>query len=366
MILRITIKSLALLIAAGVDSSTGSHLRGRRRTSLIHHGHHGVDASSTEPPPQLRRGPASSGAIEDQYDAIGEEEYEGRYEQEYEPDYEEDEDEGEGEDEEQDEAAAEEDAEEYEGYEEVSEEGFEEEFEEDEEEKEASIPAAVAAAAAAITPSLSLDKTSYIEADPISVSFSIGAPSHPYYSSSDAPSQNLDRDYPNWSVGLFMRDADPQGGSLAPLVRTRLCAALADGCAAADQDPAAYTDLRVEFGSAWGRRMDGLWPLQVGDYGTGFDAYVLDGHGAAAIGPLSFEIHTGDGENSAGGTGPAQYRPAGDAPAPSGGSKVANSATAKNPLLKYHKGITKATGRHHATASAASRNVVPPSMNDTS
>merc|ERR1719401_351948 len=55
------------------------------------------------------------------------------------------------------------------------------------------------------------------------------------------------------------------------------------------------------------------------------------------------------------GPGQAQYRPASLEPAPSGSGDGNSSAVAEHPLLKYRKGIDKATGRHHATVATAAR-----------
>ncbi|KAL3765488.1 hypothetical protein ACHAW5_008738 [Stephanodiscus triporus] len=40
--------------------------------------------------------------------------------------------------------------------------------------------------------------------------------------------------------------------------------------------------------------MVGTWPIEVKDHGTGYDAWVLDGRGRAAIGPAEFGIRRRD------------------------------------------------------------------------
>ena len=46
----------------------------------------------------------------------------------------------------------------------------------------------------------------------------------------------------------------------------------------------------VTFGNEWRDAMVGTWPIEVKDHGTGYDAWVLDGRGRAAIGPAEFGI----------------------------------------------------------------------------
>mmetsp|Transcript_19580 Transcript_19580/g.41931 ORF Transcript_19580/g.41931 Transcript_19580/m.41931 type:complete len:462 (+) Transcript_19580:226-1611(+) len=215
----------------------------------------------------------------------------------------------------------------------------------------------VASTATTAEPSITLDKSTYAESESIAVTFSVGSPSHPYYSSSDAPSLNLDYNYPEWSVGLFMRDADPQGGTLSPIVSVNVCGAMEEGCDADDRSFATYNDLGLTFGSEYLDLMQGVWPLEVSRYGTGFDAYVLDGKGAAAIGPLSFYIQSeyDDDDVDEGTNGPVEYRPVSKSSSvakPSTNSAINNAAS--NPLLKYHKGTKKSTERQHATASKSS------------
>lgn len=219
---------------------------------------------------------------------------------------------------------------------------------------------------ATLAPSLGLDKSSYLEGEPIAVSFSVGAPSSPYYASAEAPSRKVDWDLPGWSVGLFMRDADPQGGQLAPLVRVSVCTALADRCDEADTEPLAYSelqDLQVEFGDAWRHLMAGSWPLEVSAHGTGFDAFVLDAQGAAAVGPLPFEVRTEEEGGALEGTGPARYRPDGalaDEVAAKPGRHHGAAAPPHNALHKYHHQGTKAKAVGKAAASApAAREAAP-------
>jgi len=82
-----------------------------------------------------------------------------------------------------------------------------------------------------------------------------------------------------------MRDADPQDGTLPPIVSINICNVI--NC---NDDQMNNLDLDVTFGNDQLDIMKGVWPLENSEYGTGFDAYVLDGQGAAAIGPFEFYI----------------------------------------------------------------------------
>ncbi|KAL7461290.1 hypothetical protein ACHAXS_001712 [Conticribra weissflogii] len=145
-------------------------------------------------------------------------------------------------------------------------------------------------------PHLTLNKPVYNENEAITISFSVGSPNDPFYKSSLAPTQEVDFNYPEWTVGLFMRDADPQGGKLKPIVSIKLCGQYE--CDPGIVSYSAYSssvtfDGEGDFADA----MYGKWPLLVGTYGTGFDAFLLDGRGAAALGPVEFNIRGVDGED---------------------------------------------------------------------
>jgi len=186
----------------------------------------------------------------------------------------------------------------------------------------------------AVPPSISLDKTDFEEGEPIVVSFSAGSPSDPYYS---AVPTRLDFDFRGWSVGLFMRDADPQGGSNPPIVSINFCSVV--DCVAGSNN---YLDFSgtVTFGSS--DFMQGSWPIQVADYGTGFDAWVLDSYGAAAIGPFEFYIQDEYSANV--NTNLSQKT---TAAAEDKGLKK-HMAHESHPLAKYGKGATK-TSAHGST-----------------
>ena len=209
-------------------------------------------------------------------------------------------------------------------------------------------------------PYIDLSSDLYLESTPITVSFSIGAPTHSYYSSSYAPSLNLNTDYPQWSIGLYMRDADPQGGTLSPIVSINVCSASFDDVETTSQcdvNYESYNNLSVTFSNENRDIMEGVWPLEVSAYGTGYDAYVLDANGAAAIGPYEFYI-TNDEDSDLNTVDTHHDRT-------SSGMKKSMKSTAKSSsvssttldetntlkksgLMKYNKG-TKTSSRHHAT-----------------
>jgi hypothetical protein len=74
-------------------------------------------------------------------------------------------------------------------------------------------------------------------------------------------------DYTNWSVGLFMHDADFQGGALSPIVSVLVRDA--DGC---DTNKVALCagHRNVTFGNKWRDTMRGMWPIEVEDHGIGY------------------------------------------------------------------------------------------------
>lgn len=296
MILNISAKSLALLLAVGVVSTTGSNLR-ERRAALFNHSH---EAASTAPKTQLRASPITSSNS----------------------------------------AAA------------------------NKQEQEESSQAGASSTPAEAEPSLAASKSIYAESEPITLTLSVGSPTHPYYSSADAPSTHVDRNYPKWSVGLFMRDADPQGGTLAPIVSINMCGAVGDACNADDRSHMSYNEVTVTFGDADNMGlMQGTWPLEVSRYGTGFDAYVLDGRGAAAIGPLEFYVQTDfDDEDvdsfHAHGNQGKQYKPKPSSASGGSGAEEAASLSSRaksNPLLKYNKGTIKSTERQHASVALGTK-----------
>ena len=196
----------------------------------------------------------------------------------------------------------------------------------------------------AASPSVSTDQTVYGEDEPITVFFDVGSPTDKFYSSSEAPSLDLDYTYSQWSVGIFMRDADPQGGEHDPIVSINLCGALE--CNADDNDYNFYNGGTVTFSSDHFDLMQGHWPPEVAEYGTGYDVYVLDANGAAAIGPYEFYIEDDysqvNVDKAASHQVTAEKKESEPAPHES------------HPLYKFGKGTKASTSGQHAIVSSAS------------
>merc|ERR1711862_162893 len=91
-------------------------------------------------------------------------------------------------------------------------------------------------------------------------------------------------DYSGWTVGIFMREANPQGGALLPIISLPLCPD--PGCVL-DSEGSVKTP--VVFGMSTLNMTQ--WPMDLYMYGTGFDAYVLDEQGSDVLGPARFNIH---------------------------------------------------------------------------
>lgn len=193
-------------------------------------------------------------------------------------------------------------------------------------------------------PSVSTDQTLYEEDEPITVSFDVGSPTDEFYSSTEAPSLDLDYTYSQWSVGIFMRDADPQGGEHDPIVSINLCGAM--GCNADDNDYNFYNGGSVTFSSEHYDLMQGHWPPEVAEYGTGYDVYVLDANGAAAIGPYEFYIED---EYSH-----VDVDKAASHQVTTEKKESKPAAHESHPLSKYKKGTKASTARQHAIVSSAS------------
>ena len=165
MLFRLTARSLALLLALGGAPSAGAQLRGgRRRAALFPPRAADPDAGAASTthagPPSAPsassglRGGRASALARSSHDAVGDARA-GAFE---------------AADSERPEGASVSAGDEAEGDEDPA--------------------AAVASSAFAAAPALGLDKSIYVEGDPIAVSLSVGAPSHPYWASGDAPSWN--------------------------------------------------------------------------------------------------------------------------------------------------------------------------------
>ena len=129
------------------------------------------------------------------------------------------------------------------------------------------------------------NKYAYSPTDSVSISFELGDVS----SILAANNGTEGNDITEWTIGIYMRMANPQDGDLDPLVSLPLCG-LGD-CSAVD--PTTLTSGTVTFGSANVYDMDGTfadWPLDLNEYGTGYDVWLLNGAGVGLAGPTMFTI----------------------------------------------------------------------------
>ena len=119
------------------------------------------------------------------------------------------------------------------------------------------------------TSSLVTSEVEYDEGALVEVHFFLG---------SDLLAVNEPDDIANWRVGVYMRHADPQNGSLPPIVSLPLCG-YGDGAASCISGD-------VVFGKEVGD-----WPIDTNQYGTGFDTHILDEFGSSMLKGSEFNIH---------------------------------------------------------------------------
>lgn len=123
----------------------------------------------------------------------------------------------------------------------------------------------------ATTSSLVTTKTEYDEGASLEVHFSLGT---------DLLTANEPDDIANWRVGIYMRHADPQNGSLPPIVSLPLCG-YATSCTSGD----------VVFDADAMLEEVGDWPIDTNQYGTGFDTHILDEFGSSVVKGSEFNVH---------------------------------------------------------------------------
>jgi len=99
-----------------------------------------------------------------------------------------------------------------------------------------------------------------------------------YYESDDG---EIDiSDLTLWSLGVFMRNAHPQGGTLSPILAIPLLCSPPNDCDTAD----------VDDGYLKGTYLVNTSTLNILDTGSGYDIWVLDGTGAGVGAPIHFNI----------------------------------------------------------------------------
>lgn len=164
---------------------------------------------------------------------------------------------------------------------------------------------------------ITLDESKYIYGTPVSVSFELNNQLN--ISSELLMGLNVSR-VDDWELGVFMRMADPQGGSLEPIfavkpaivgtgVNSRRLQAVGVGgnemMVPLIMTAKAESDILESLSTAVGESSELLLPtldytgsakivttdaitLDPNLYGTGFDVYLLDERGAAILGPATF------------------------------------------------------------------------------
>lgn len=122
--------------------------------------------------------------------------------------------------------------------------------------------------------SISSNKEEYEDDESVTVDFTL-------------PSE--DRDLTGYKIGIFMRMAHPQGGALEPVVSLPLCPE--SGCEMENN----LVLGSVIFGMETRDMMKGSqWPMDLYQWGTGFDVYLLDETGDDVVGPAKFNIMMND------------------------------------------------------------------------
>jgi len=123
------------------------------------------------------------------------------------------------------------------------------------------------------------NKKEYDYDDTVSIDFALPLSS---------PTNRIKEDLSNFKIGIFMRMANPQDGTLDPVVALPLCP---NEGACTTNESLGQTTGSVTF--SYESMMQGMtseWPINLYQWGTGFDVYVLDESGADVVGPFQFNI----------------------------------------------------------------------------
>jgi len=118
------------------------------------------------------------------------------------------------------------------------------------------------------------DKPEYELDESVTVDFTIDASQHPQLT--------------KYKIGIFMRMAHPQGGALDPVVSLPLPLAESHNDRGVSAGSVTFSSESMED------LLIGSWPIDLYQWGTGFDAYVLDGDGNDVVGPVRFNIMMDD------------------------------------------------------------------------
>ena len=130
-----------------------------------------------------------------------------------------------------------------------------------------------------IVATLTPNKQTYEENEAVSFSFTIA---------------NAD-EHDDYKIGFYMRMAHPEG--LDPIVSLPLCSNTSNDSNCASVDGGAATIGSVTFSSQTMEEMSfhsdsnsRSWPIDLYEYGTGMDAYILDASGKTVAGPSKFNM----------------------------------------------------------------------------
>ena len=137
---------------------------------------------------------------------------------------------------------------------------------------------------------LTSNKQIYEENEAVSFSFTI------------ANTDEDDEDLTKYKIGFYMRMAHPEG--LDPIVSLPLCSntlndSMSSNCASLDGGAATigsvtFSSQTMEEMSFHSDSNSRSWPIDLYEYGTGMDAYILDGSGKNVVGPSKFRMLMSD------------------------------------------------------------------------
>jgi len=149
-----------------------------------------------------------------------------------------------------------------------------------EEESGSSMYAPTEGATTSSEETITADKDEYEDSDNVSFTFTIA---------------KEPQELSNYKIGIFMRMANVQGGSLEPIVSLPLCS---DGSCIFTDDmtkgSVTFNEDLNEDPDGTGRLTSMQWPIDLYQWGTGFDAYILDENGDDVVGPVKFIIKMDD------------------------------------------------------------------------
>lgn len=131
---------------------------------------------------------------------------------------------------------------------------------------------------------IELSSDAFTSGDPITVQFKV-TPS--YLADTTLVIDTTQTSY--WSVGIFMRMANPQNGALEPIVSLKPTFKFNK----VNRNAPLNIEGSVTFSDEVIYLMEGAdpnWPISMFNYGTGFDVWLLNENGAGVLGPEQFTL----------------------------------------------------------------------------